>query len=87
MVDDATKGSSPVPIFDRRFQPANSADVMNQTVLSLPCSVWWGMENDTGCIKEMNKIQMQYALDVSKAAVTAYQAVLTALEGTPDRQG
>ena len=83
MFYDVTKDTSRVPIFDRRFQPANSADVMNQTVLSLPCSVWWGMENDAKCIKEMNKIQMQYALDVSKAAVTAYQAVLVEINKMP----
>ena len=55
--------------------PANSADVTNPYVLQLGCSIWWGMMGDEDCIADMNKIQMQYAIDVADAASRAYTAI------------
>ena len=69
---------------DEMGHPANSADVTNPSVLQLPCSIWWGMDYD--CLANMNRIQMQYALDVANSAAKAYGQILAEFDEMAKRK-
>jgi hypothetical protein len=74
MSDDVTNTPNAGQTVDLQHM-ASSADVTNMTILPLNCSLWAGMDLD--CITEMNRIQLKYAVAVSKATSDAYQAILT----------
>ena len=68
-------------LYEREVQhPANSADVTNPYVLQLGCSIWWNMMGDKKCIDGMNKIQMDYAIEVAAAAGKAYGEIKAMIE-------